>query len=62
MNRLMETGIGTPEYTDRYILFEGHFLEHFLDAVYPHRKDCRAISKRRETLFFEISLEQRCFH
>ncbi len=35
----METGIGTPEYSDRNILFEGNFLEHFLDAIYPHRKD-----------------------
>jgi hypothetical protein len=30
----METGIGTPEYTDRYILFEGGWVGHFFITFY----------------------------
>ncbi len=51
----------------RYILFaggwEGPFFRAFFEIpLLPTPKDCRVILKRRAALFFEICLEQRCFH
>jgi hypothetical protein len=63
----METGIGTPEYTDRYILFAGGWEGIFLKALFefplvPTPVDCRAISKRRVAFFKnKIRLKQNIF-
>jgi hypothetical protein len=58
----MGPGIGTPKYTDRYILFAGgrdriFFLVTIFDPVgTPLKTECRAFSGKTRGIYFESTL------
>ena len=67
MIRQMETGIGTPEYTDRYILFEGgwegtFFKEALWVSVGTHTNEFPGWLQTGARHHFQIRAEQRCIH
>ncbi len=51
----MEFGIGTPEYTDRYILFAGGWKGYFFCNLSPNPVDARSNENCR-SFFTEITL------